>query len=130
MKDPAFLFYPSDFNDGTQIFTHEEVGAYLRVLMLQFSQGRLPFWQIERKLGIDTARLWEVFGCKFKRDDMGCYYNERLESEQLKRANFTQSRRNNLQKKKKDKEEPSYEAPYVDPYEESYGEPYEAPYGK
>ena len=96
MKDPAFLFYPGDFTDGTQHFTNEEVGAYVRILMLQFSQGHLPFDYIERRLRPDCERLWPVIGYKFSIDDQGYYYNKRMEEEQLKRKNFVKSRHNNL----------------------------------
>ena len=101
-QDPAFLFYPGDFNEGTQIFTNEEVGAYLRILLLQFSHGHLELWQIQRKLGGDFKKLWEVISFKFSIDNDGKYYNGRLEFEQEKRANFTKSRRENLGRDKKD----------------------------
>jgi len=94
-KDPAFLFYPSDFNDGTQDFTNEEVGAYLRLLMFQFSQGHLPLDRIKRKLGRDYDKLWEVLKYKFVTDGNGNYYNERLQEEQIKRMRFCASRREN-----------------------------------
>jgi hypothetical protein len=38
-KDPAFLFYPSDFIMGTYTMTDEQVGKYIRLLCLQFSKG-------------------------------------------------------------------------------------------
>lgn len=94
-KDPAFLFYVTDFNDGTQDFTNEEVGAYLRLLLFQFSQGHLPIERIQRKLGYDFDRLWSVLHTKFVLDPDGNFYNIRLEIEQVKRANFCQSRREN-----------------------------------
>ena len=95
MKDPAFLFYPSDFISGTQYFTLEEKGAYIQLLLLQFSEGKLTDFLIRRSLGEAYERTWEVIKCKFAFD--GEYYqNERLESEKQKRAKFTESRRNNL----------------------------------
>jgi len=92
-KDPAFLFYVQDFNDGTQDFTNEEVGAYLRLLLFQFSQGHLPLERIKRKLNSDFDRLWPVLSSKFIKDNSGNYYNERLQEEQLKRMKFCESRR-------------------------------------
>jgi uncharacterized protein YdaU (DUF1376 family) len=111
-KDPAFLFYPSDFNDGTQDFTNEEVGAYLRLLLFQFSQGRLPLDRIKRKLGSDFERLWPVLAIKFQIDEQGCFYNARLENEVSKRKAFSESRRNNI-KKRYEKEVNNTSSTYV-----------------
>jgi hypothetical protein len=97
-KDPAFLFYVGDFNDGTQDFTNEEVGAYLRLLLFQFSQGHLPLERIQRKLGYDFDRLWPVLSSKFLQDSNGNYYNARLQVEQIKRREFCESRRENRNK--------------------------------
>jgi uncharacterized protein YdaU (DUF1376 family) len=94
-KDPAFLFYVQDFNDGTQDFTDEEVGAYLRLLLFQFSQGHLPLDRIKRKLNSNFERLWPVLSIKFIQDEHGNYYNERLQNEQVKRMSYCQSRRAN-----------------------------------
>jgi uncharacterized protein YdaU (DUF1376 family) len=94
-KDPAFLFYVSDFNDGTQDFTNEEVGAYLRLLLFQFSQGHLPIERIRKKLNSDFNRLWPVLSIKFLEDDDGNFYNVRLQEEQIKRISYCDSRRGN-----------------------------------
>jgi uncharacterized protein YdaU (DUF1376 family) len=96
MKNPAFLFYVGDFNDGTQDFTNEEVGAYLRMLLFQFSQGHLPMDRIKRKLGADFEKLWPIISTKFMTDSDGNYYNERLQSEIDKRTSFSESRRKNI----------------------------------
>jgi uncharacterized protein YdaU (DUF1376 family) len=100
-KDPAFLFYVTDFNDGTQDFTNEEVGAYLRLLLFQFSQGHLPIERIQRKLNGDFIVLWPILSTKFITDEDGNYYNVRLETEQKKRSEFCQSRKDNRGAKKK-----------------------------
>ena len=98
-KDPAFLFYVTDFNDGTQDFTNEEVGAYLRILLFQFSQGHLPMERIKRKLGSEFEKIWPMISSKFKQDAEGNFFNERLEFEQNKRKSFSESRRNNISKR-------------------------------
>ena len=41
MKDPAFLFYSSDFLSGTMLMTDEEVGKDIRLLCLQHQKGHL-----------------------------------------------------------------------------------------
>ena len=112
-KDPAFLFYPSDFNDGTQDFTNEEVGAYIRLLLFQFSQGRLTIDRIKRKLNSDFDRLWPIISGKFKIDSDGLYFNERLEAEVTKRKAFSESRRNNI-KKRYEKDLKQTSTTYVD----------------
>ena len=33
-KDPAFLFYPTDFMGGTQFFTDDQLGKYLSLSSL------------------------------------------------------------------------------------------------
>lgn len=98
-KDPAFLFYPSDFNDGTQDFTFEEVGAYIRILLFQFSQGHLPIERIKRKLGPSFEVLWPILSTKFSQDEIGNFYNVRLDSEITKRQAFSESRRKNISKR-------------------------------
>ena len=98
-KDPAFLFYPSDFNDGTQDFTNEEVGAYIRLLLFQFSQGHLPLDRIKRKLGSDFDSLWPMLSQKFQTDEDGLFYNARLDAEVSKRKAFSESRRKNVSKR-------------------------------
>ena len=41
MKDPAFLFYSSDFLSGTMLMSDEDVGKYIRLLCLQHQKGHL-----------------------------------------------------------------------------------------
>jgi uncharacterized protein YdaU (DUF1376 family) len=91
-KDPAFLFYPNDYIGGTMGMTFEEKGAYMEVLMLQFNRGHMTTHMVGQLVG----QLWMNIQDKFKQDDKGLWYNVRLEEEQLKRQNFTKSRKNNL----------------------------------
>lgn len=41
MKDPAFLFYSSDFLSGTMLMTDEEIGQYIKLICLQHQKGHL-----------------------------------------------------------------------------------------
>ena len=100
-KDPAFLFYSSDFLTGTQFFTYEQIGQYIKLLCLQHQQGRLP---IKHMLQICGSVDNEVF-TKFIKDDNGLYYNERLEVEANKRKAYTDSRRANRLHKKDEPDE-------------------------
>ena len=97
-KDPAFLFYPSDFLTGTMFLSNEQVGAYIRLLCAQHQQGHLPQRAMEMMCGgIDE----EVFS-KFEQDEKGLYYNQRLDNESERRTNYVQSRRKNLACEKKE----------------------------
>lgn len=94
MSDPAFLFYPNDYLGGTMGMTFEEKGAYIELLMMQFNLGHLQEGKILKMLG-SSSELWESIKLKFVIDENGLYYNKRLESEQIKRRKYSESRRNN-----------------------------------
>ena len=95
-KDPAFLFYPGDFNTGTQFFTDEQVGKYIRLLMAQHQHGHLPE---SHMLHICKTYDKDVFS-KFTKDNDGLWFNERLEYEIVKRKKYSESRsKNRLYKK-------------------------------
>ena len=108
-KDPAFLFYSSDFMIGTMDMTDEEVGKYIRLLCRQHLKGN-----IHPKFMSDLS---EEILSKFVQDNQGNYYNRRLKQEIDKRKKFTESRRSNGSKggrprKPKEKPEESIEKPY------------------
>lgn len=98
-KDPAFLFYPGDFNTGTQFFSDEQVGKYMRLLMAQHQHGHLTENQV---IFICKSYDKDVMS-KFKKDSAGLWYNERLESEVNKRKKFIESRSKNKEGKTKEK---------------------------
>ena len=92
-KDPAFLFYSSDFYMGTIEMTPSQVGYYIRLLCLQHVKGHLSEALMTSTMG---GEFDEAVACKFLVDENRCYYNERLDEEAKKRNNFTESRRKNL----------------------------------
>jgi len=94
-KDPAFLFYPNDYLGGTMGMTFEEKGAYIELLMLQFNRGHMT----SDMIGHTVGQLWVKIQDKFKKDDKGLFYNERLETEKNRRKSYAESRRNNLKGK-------------------------------
>lgn len=94
MKDPAFLFYSSDFLSGTMLMSDEQIGQYIKLLCLQHQKGHL---KEKDMLNICKTYDEDIFS-KFKKDEEGNYYNERLELEATKRQNYTESRRRNLKK--------------------------------
>ncbi len=91
-KDPAFLFYPADYIIGTIGMSFEEKGAYMELLMMQFSRGHMTSLMIGQVVG----QLWDKIKDKFVQDENGLWYNERLEMEKMKRISYTESRRNNM----------------------------------
>jgi len=91
MKDPAFLFYSSDFLTGTMTMSNEQVGKYIRLLCMQHQKGHLT-----QKDMLNICQTYdEDVSDKFKKDDNNRYYNERLETEVDKRKKYSESRRNN-----------------------------------
>lgn len=91
-KDPAFLFYPNDWIGGTMGMTFEEKGAYMELLMMQFNRGHMTKHMIAQTVG----QIWVKIEDKFEVDKQGKYFNKRLEEEQKKRKEYTDSRRNNI----------------------------------
>lgn len=69
------------------------------VLHAQFNNGRLSLEEIKTCLGSDFGASWPTLQKKFKQDDKGLFFNERLEAEKEKRKSFTESRRKNLTSK-------------------------------
>ena len=90
-KDPAFLFYASDFISGVSDLTMEERGQYITLLCLQHQKGIVSEKTIRLNLGSVSVEVL----AKFTKDESGNYYNNRLREEIEKRAVFTESRRNN-----------------------------------
>lgn len=98
-KDPAFLFYPGDFSTGTQFFSDEQVGKYMRLLMAQHQHGHLTENQV---IFICKSYDKDIMS-KFTKDSKGLWYNERLEIEIEKRKNYVLSRSKNKEGKTKEK---------------------------
>jgi len=79
-KDPAFLFYSSDFLTGVAFMTNEEVGTYIKLLCLQHQHGG-----IIPKESFNAIALQMNVRNKFIEDDEG-FFNERLMKEMSLRA--------------------------------------------
>ena len=116
-KDPAFLFYPSDFLTGTMLLSNEQIGKYIKLLCLQHQHGSLSEKHMLQICGEYDEELYS----KFKKDDDGKYYNERLQKETIKRKKYSESRRQNrMGGAKKDEEKPSHDDTYDSTYAETY----------
>ena len=94
-KDPALLFYTSDFLSTTQGLSLEEIGMLIKLLCIQHQNGHLSKKAVKLAVGEATEDVLSFF----KLDENGLYYSERLDTEISKRKKFTESRRKNAQKR-------------------------------
>jgi uncharacterized protein YdaU (DUF1376 family) len=102
-KDPAVLFYTSDFLSGTFTMTNEQVGMYIRLLCLQHQKGKLT-----EKDMLSICRAYDIdIWSKFKNED-GAFYNERMYNETIRRQKFSESRRNNAKSPKNESTSKAY----------------------
>lgn len=89
---PAFQFYVQDFLTGTMYMSSTEVGAYILLLCHQWDKGSLPSDEKElRKIARCTTGTLNTILTKFTKKD-GKYYNERMEAERAKLAEFKRSK--------------------------------------
>ena len=94
-KDPAFLFYSSDFLTGTMFMSDAQLGKYIKILCTQHQKGHLSEKDM---LNICKRYDKDIFD-KFIKDNDGNYYNIRLQKEIDKRRNYSKSRANNRKNK-------------------------------
>lgn len=104
-NDPAFLFYPGDWNLGTMHLTILQKGCYMELLILQFAKGKFTEAQAKHMLNGSFDLAWPTLRDKFETDGT-FFWNNRLKLEKEKRQRFTESRRNNgsIKKSFKNKE--------------------------
>ena len=110
-KDPAFLFYPQDFLVGTMTMTFEDRGKYITLLSVMHQQGKLS----EETIRFLVGYVSDMLRLKFKQDENGYFYNERLLLEIEKRNKFTESRANNGKLGGRPKKEKTYAKPTYKP---------------
>lgn len=92
-KDPAVLFYTSDFLSGTAYFSMEQRGQYITLLCEQHQNGNAP----EHHLIAICGSLDSPVAKKFIKDSDGTYYNEKMKQESDRRKAFTDSRKKSAQ---------------------------------
>ena len=90
-KDPAVLFYTSDFISGTLTMSDEQRGKYILLLCLQHQQGSLSK---DDMLNICKSYDEKIFK-KFNISEDGFYYNYRMKLESDKRKKYSESRSKN-----------------------------------
>ncbi len=96
-KDPAVLFYTSDFLSGTFTMTNEQVGKYIKLLCLQHQKGPLT----ERDMLSVCQSYDEDIYAKFEYLD-NHYVNIRMQTESIRRKSYSESRKNNRLKPKEE----------------------------
>lgn len=92
-KDPAVLFYTSDFISGTMTFTDDQVGKYIRLLCIQHQTGPIPNNHMVSVLGEFSEGGGSPVWSKFKKDQNGYWYNDRMLQEAEKRRTYIESRK-------------------------------------
>ena len=98
-KDPAVLFYTSDFLTGTSFLTYEQKGQYITLLCQQHQLYRIPENHMISICGSNDSPVIK----KFAVDSDGFYYNARMREEAERRANYCESRSNNKSGRPKSK---------------------------
>ena len=81
MKDPSFLFYPSDFLTGTMFMSNEEIGIYIKLLCAQHQLGGM----IEKAAFNSLVKDNSIIRTKFIETEEG-FFNKRLMVEMEKRS--------------------------------------------
>lgn len=107
-KDPAVLFYTSDFLSGTFTMSNEQVGKYIRLLCLQHQKGVLSEKDM---LSICLAYDDDIWS-KFIKTENG-YINQKMNDETVRRQKFSESRRNNAKTPKNDSTSKAYASAYA-----------------
>lgn len=102
-KDPAVLFYTSDFLSGTFTMTNEQVGMYMRLLCLQHQKGKLSEKDMLSICKAYDVDIWSKFT-----NENGMFFNERMFKETERRQKFSESRRNNAKSSKNNNTSEAY----------------------
>ena len=92
---PAFPCYAENFFTDVITWSNEEVGCYLRLLLIEWTNGHLPFdakklrkiCQISEK---KWPKIWNQIATKLQVDEKDCIYNERLELERDKQIKYSE----------------------------------------
>ena len=94
-KDPAMLFYTSDFLTGVTLLGMKERGQYITLLCLQQQMGHMTMRQMVTAVGKLSPALLE----KFVQDEEGLWYNRRADVEIEKRKAHCEKQRETIMKR-------------------------------
>lgn len=103
-KDPAVLFYTSDFLSGTITFTNEEIGAYIKLLCIQREQGHIERDIFDAICGHPMPKVLK----KFSIDENGMLFQHRMDEEIRKRNNYINAQTENGKKGGRPKKEKTH----------------------
>lgn len=108
MKAPAFQTYAADYYMDTAHWTVEEVGIYQRLLLFEWVNGPLPDdkTRLARIAGCSTKKFlkgWLSISIKFIPFGTCQLQNKRLEQTREIQQKYSESRRNNVSTRYKDK---------------------------
>jgi len=87
-NQPSFQFYHDDYIGGTMGFTLEQHGAYLLCVILQFKNGHFS----EDDANNLTGGKFGIVKKKFKTDDLGFFYSEKMDAVSLNERVYRKSR--------------------------------------
>jgi len=91
--DTFMPLFVRDFLTSTIGWTAEEVGHYMRLLMLQWDRGSLPGeLQALERLSPGVGGVWALLEAKFPADDDGQRRNRRLEEHRERSVEFKRRR--------------------------------------
>lgn len=82
-KDPAFLFYPKDWLQGTSMLMPEEKGVFIDLLAHQHQDGAIPSdtKRLARMAGLshdEFLPIWATLKAKFRQANFGYLVNQKL----------------------------------------------------
>lgn len=93
-KDPAILFYTSDFLTGTSFMSNEQSGIYIKLLCLQHQHGGM----LDKDFFNNIVGHHNVIRNKFIECEEG-FYNNRMLNEMVKRQKKSKSLSENALKR-------------------------------
>lgn len=93
-KDPAMLFYPSDFLVETMLFDDDTVGKYIKLICFLHQKGHLLYADIMAIVKEEKSPILKIL----EKDENGLYYIPKIDSEIARRKAYSESRKNNRKK--------------------------------
>jgi hypothetical protein len=93
-EKPAFLFYAQDFLVGTLALPMDDRGKYITLLCYMHEHGRMTPDMVMQLIG----EISKPLQAKFKTDEAGLWFNQRLEKEIKERQRFIESKQRNGKK--------------------------------
>lgn len=102
-KSPAINWYFDNWLGGTKGMSRIQKACYFDLLAAQYFIGRLSLEQIKNELGADF-HVWQNIKHKFKVDESGNYYNDRMNTEIERRKSYSKKQSDRVKNRYKDKE--------------------------